>query len=188
MARFTAICDADILYSAAATDLIIETSRAGVFRARWTDEIHEEWIRNLKKNRPDLDEIKIERRRKLMDAAIPDALITGYESLSKSLSLPDPDDRHVLAAAIVGGADVIVTRNLKHFPEAQLSPFDIEAQHPDTFLVHQRGLNEQLFLECVRACRRRLKRKNSPDEYLEGLARAELVVLAAELAKIKSLL
>ena len=188
MARFTAIFDANILYSVAITDIVMETALAGIFRARWSGDIHDEWIRNLKKNRTDLDSAKIDRRRAVMDKAIPDALITDYKPLIDGLDLPDPKDRHVLAAAISGSADVIVTRNTKDFPEDKVSPFGIEVQHPDTFLIHQRGLNEHLFLQCLRTCRRRLKRKNSPEEYLAGLAAAELVVLAAELEKIKGLL
>jgi hypothetical protein len=122
-----------------------------------------------------------------MNEVIPDAIITGYESLIEGLSLPDPDDRHVLAAAIVGQADVIVTLNLRHFPADALETYGIEARHPDTFLIHQRGRNEQRFLECVRRCRRRLKNPaRNPDEYLEGLHKAGLVVLAAELGKAKA--
>ncbi len=70
-----------------------------------------------------------------MNDAVRDCLVTGYEDLIASLSLPDPDDRHVLAAAIRADADVIVTYNLKDFPAETLAPFDIEAQHPDDFLV-----------------------------------------------------
>lgn len=168
---------------------MIEVARTGTFQARWSDEIHDEWTRSLKKKRPDLDPHKIEQRRAAMDAAIPDCLVTGYESQIAGLTLPDPTDHHVLAAAIVGRADVIVTFNLKHFPDDVLSDFQVEAQHPDTFLIHQRGLNEQRFLECARRCRRRLKNPpKTPEEYLDGLRAAGLVLLAAELCKTKSLL
>jgi hypothetical protein len=103
--------------------------------------------------------------------------------------LHDPDDRHVLAAAIVGRADVIVTANLKDFPAEALAPHGIEAQHPDTFLIHQRSLSEHLFLECARKVRRRMiKSPKSPDEYLAILEQAGLVLIAAELAKTKKLL
>jgi hypothetical protein len=140
-------------------------------------------------DRPDLDTAKIARRRHAMERAIHDASITGYESLISGLVLPDENDRHVLAAAIAGHCDVIVTINVNDFPDEALTPHGIEAQHPDTFLIHQRGLNEQQFLECVRRCRRRLKNPpKTPDEYLDGLKKAGLVVLAAELGKAKSLL
>jgi len=189
VAGFTALLDANILYSMVITDIVLETARVGTFRARWSDAIHDEWIRNLRNNRPDLDPETIEQRRRTMDRAIHDALITGYEPLIDGLILPDEDDRHVLAAAIAGNADVIVTLNIADFPDEALAPYGIEVQHPDTFLIHQRGLNDQLFLECVRRCRRRLKNPpRSAEEYLESLERAGLVVLAAELGKAKTLL
>ena len=72
----------------------------GLFRARWTDQIHDEWIRNVLANRPDLKAEQLKRTRELMDAHALDCLVTGYEKLIAGLTLPDPDDRHVLAAAI----------------------------------------------------------------------------------------
>jgi hypothetical protein len=189
VARFTALIDANVLFSMVITDLIMEVARAGIFRPRWSDAIHEEWMRSVLEKYPDQDREKINRRRAAMDLAMPDALVTGYEHLIEGLPLVDKDDRHVLAAAIAGGADVIVTKNLKHFPDDVLGQFGTEAQHPDTFLTHQRGLHEQQFLACARKCRARLKNQpKSADEYLEGLQRAELVAVANELAKVKGLL
>ncbi len=187
MSRFAAFLDANILYSMTQTDLIIEMARTGIFRALWSEDIHREWTGKLVE--AGRDPQKIEHRRLVMDAAISDALVTGYEPHIGSLVLPDPGDRHVLAAAIVGCANVIVTRNLKDFPEDAVAPYGIEVQHPDTFLIHQRGLSEQVFLQCVRRVRRRMRKPElSPDEYLEKLRTAELVVLAEELEKVKSLL
>ena len=98
--------------------------------------MHEEWITALLRNRPDLSREKLERTRMLMDKHAPDALVTGYEDLIEGLHLPDRDDRHVLAAAIRGRADVIVTANVRDFPADTLTPFEIEAQHPDEFIAH----------------------------------------------------
>lgn len=89
---------------------------SGLYQARWTQEIHHEWKRNLLKNRSDLTLEQLDRTSHLMDLAIPDACIDGYEDLVSGLTLPDENDRHVLAAAIRCGADVIVTFNLKDFP------------------------------------------------------------------------
>lgn len=102
----------------------------GLFRAKWTAEIHEEWITALLKKRPDLSREKLERTRELMDKHAIDALVTGYEDLIPSLQLPDPNDRHVLAAAIRARADVIVTVNLRDFPSESLAPLAIEAAAP----------------------------------------------------------
>jgi len=122
VAKFTAIFDACVLYPAPLRDLLMSLALTGLFRAKWTAAIHEEWIGNLLRNRDDLTRPQLERTRDLMDRAVPDALVAGYEELIDPLTLPDPDDRHVLAAAIRGRADVIVTSNLKDFPETALKP------------------------------------------------------------------
>src|SRR6516225_9259508 len=101
----------------------------GLFCARWPDGVHQEWMTALLRNRPDLSREKLERTRRLMDKHAEDALVTGYADLIEGLRLPDPDDRHVLAAAMRGRADVIVTANISDFPDEALKPFGIEAQH-----------------------------------------------------------
>jgi hypothetical protein len=90
-------------------------AQTGIFRARWTDDIHREWTSNLLKNRPDLNAGDIAKIPEIMNAAVLDCLITGYEPLIPSLTLPDPDDRHVLAAAIKGHASAIITLGLRGF-------------------------------------------------------------------------
>lgn len=115
--RFLAVLDASVLYSVPLTDLFIRLCIAGLYRAIWSDGIHQEWTATLLKNRPDLDRAALERRRDAMNRALPDAAITGYEPLISGLELPDADDRHVLAAAIRARAALIVTHNLKDFPE-----------------------------------------------------------------------
>ena len=131
----TAVYDANTLYPAPLRDLLIRLAQAGLVRARWTETIHDEWVRNVLKDNPRLSAERLARTRALMNEAVRDCLVTGYEDLIASLSLPDPDDRHVLAAAIRAGADVIVTYNLADFPTKALARFDVEAQHPDDFLV-----------------------------------------------------
>ena len=101
-----------------------------LFRAKWTDDIHEEWMRSVLKNRPDLRREQLERTRDLMNAHVRDCLVTGYEDLIDSLALPDPDDRHVLAAAIRAGAEVIVTFNLKDFPPNALGNTESRSSIP----------------------------------------------------------
>jgi hypothetical protein len=108
---------------------------AGLVRAHWTDAIHEEWVRNLLADRPDLTRAQLARTRALMDRAVPDALVRGYEPRVPALELPDPDDRHVLAAAIEAGAEVIVTANLSDFPRPALEPHGIRAVPPDEFIA-----------------------------------------------------
>lgn len=130
---------------------------SGRFRARWTKEIHGEWKRNLLKNRTDLTMQQLDRTSELMDRAIPDACVSDYEDLVTGLSLPDPDDRHVLAAAIRCGAGVIVTFNLKDFPDEHLAPFGIEAQHPDEFVENLFHLDSAAVIAAAQRHRKQLK-------------------------------
>lgn len=131
---FTAVYDACVLYPAPLRDFLVRLGQTGRFRARWTRQIHQEWKRNLLKNRPDLDASRLDRTSDLMDDAVPDCLITGYEDLIGGLRLPDADDRHVLAAAIRCHASVIVTFNERDFPAEILGAYGIEALHPDVFI------------------------------------------------------
>ncbi|MBT2520918.1 PIN domain-containing protein [Arthrobacter sp. ISL-28] len=135
---FTVIYDANVLYPSMLRDLLIRVAQAGLVQARWTETILDETFRNLKNNRPDLDPAKLDRTRTLMCAAVADCLVTGYEPLEQVFAnLPDPGDAHVMAAALKVHAQVIVTNNLKHFPEETLTPWGMEAKHPDDFLMDQ---------------------------------------------------
>lgn len=189
MPGFTALLDACVLYPAPVRDLLIETANTSVYRLRWSDDIHEEWIRNVLKDNPKATMETLARTRALMNQAVPDALVTGYQPIIDSLALPDPDDRHVLAAAIVGRADVIVTANLKDFPAVTLKQFGIEVQHPDEFLMHQRDLNHDRFLECAKRIRARLKNpERSADEYIASLRRCQLILVADALEAVRRIL
>ena len=106
-----------------------------VFQARWSKHIHEEWIRNVLENRPDLQVRDLQRTRDLMDAHAKDARVKRYMDLVPKLELPDANDCHVLAAAIRGKAKFIVTFNLKDFPNSHLQSYGIKALHPDEFLL-----------------------------------------------------
>jgi predicted nucleic acid-binding protein len=132
---FVVVYDACVLYPAPLRDLLIRIAHRGVVRARWSERILDEWVRNLLANRPDLSAAKLARTRDLMAEAVPDCLVTGYEPIIAGLELPDVDDRHVLAAAIHSSAQAIVTFNLRDFPADRLAPFGIEAVHPDDFVL-----------------------------------------------------
>jgi predicted nucleic acid-binding protein len=170
VARFTAFYDANVLYPADLRSLLMHLALTGLFRAIWSAGIHEEWMSALLRNRPDLSREKLERTRMLMDQHAADALVTGYEDLIPGLQLPDPNDRHVLAAAIRGRADVIVTANLRDFPAETLAPLGIEAQHPDEFVLHLLDLAPGIVAEAARNHRDSLKHPaKTIDEYLNAL-------------------
>jgi len=120
---------------------------------------------------------------------VPDCLVTGYEALIDTIELPDPDDRHVVAAAIVGRAYVIVTMNLKHFPSDRLEPYDLEAQHPDDFVVHQITLDQARALSAFQKMRTRYKNPpRNPDEFLDSLERKYLTNTATHLRQYVNLI
>jgi predicted nucleic acid-binding protein len=128
---FIVIYDANVLYPNTLRDLLIRiANQPHLVQAKWTDKILDEMLDALRKNFPDISEEKTTRLRGLMNDAVRDCLVSGYEPLIDSLDLPDPDDRHVLAAAIKAGAQVIVTRNLKDFPAEKLAPWNIKAKSP----------------------------------------------------------
>ena len=184
MARFIALLDASLLYSQRATNITLHAAKARLFQPTWSAAIHDEWTRGLIKYRPDASPEGVARRRAAMDRSFPGALAAGYEHLIKGIDLQDKDDRHVVAAAIKARADVIVTFNTKHFPNDELEKHGLEAQHPDTFLVHQLTLDPRAFLQCVRKARQQLVRPPyTAVEFLEGLRKANLPILAHELAR-----
>lgn len=128
-AALVVVYDASVLHPAALRNLLIRVAAAGLVRARWTDEILDECFRSILQRRPELNPQRLARTRALMIDAVPDCLISGYEALIPDVDLPDPDDRHVLAAAIHGAAEAIVTANLG-VPTAVLKPFGIKAHGP----------------------------------------------------------
>ena len=185
----TALLDANILVSIRLTDLFMQLAVDDLYKARWTAAIHQEWMRALRERRPDIPDARIVRRRVQMDDRASRALVTGYEYLVDYLDLPDKKDRHVLAAAIVGGCDVIVTYNLRDFPREALSPFELEAQHPDQFLKDTLELRAVDFCTAVRKIRsRHIRRKHTVAEYLAALEAIELRATAAALRQYAHLL
>ena len=162
---------------------------SGQFRARWSARIHEEWKRNLLLKRSDLSRQQLNRTSALMDQAIPDALVTDFESLIVGLSLPDADDRHVLAAAIRCNASVIVTFNERDFPESALSPFGVEAQHPDRFIENLFDLDPDAVVGAAQRQRAQLKQPPmAVDRYLDVLLRQGLAQTVRALAPCRSVL
>ena len=180
MSNFTVIYDACVLYPAPIRDLLIRLARTRRFRARWTADIQNEWIEALLSNRPDLKREQLDRTVELMLKAVPGSMVIGYESLIDGLKLPDPDDRHVLAAAIRCGAAAIITTNLKDFPKERLDKFETLAIHPDDFIMDLADLEPELLEIIVKEQRATLK--NPPvtaKEFVENLAHVGLPQVAA---------
>lgn len=160
-----------------------------LFRARWTEQIHDEWIRNVLANRKDLKPAQLERTRALMNENVLDCLVTGYEKLIDGLTLPDPGDRHVLAAAIRSQASIIVTFNLKHFPAQDLTQYGIEALHPDDFVMHQMDLSQGAVCGAAKRHRKSLRKPaKTVEEYLNTLANQQLPKTVLSLREFSDLI
>ncbi len=189
MSNFTVVFDACVLYPSPLRSFLMYLAMTDLYRTRWSNDIHEEWIQSVQTRYPDFTRQQGEKIRDLMNAHAGDCLVTGYESLIPTLELPDPDDRHVLAAAIRCGADLIVTFNLKHFPESTLKPYGIEAQHPDDFLGFQFELAPHVV--CVAAKRHRASLTNpskNVDQYLATLESQGVPQTAARLRHFTELI
>jgi len=183
MPKPVAVLDANVLYPAPLRDLLVSLAVEGAFAARWTEAIHAEWIENLLEHQPRHERARLERTRDLMNRAVRDCLVMGYEPLIPTLRLRDADDRHVLAAAIRAGAEFIVTFNLRDFPAAALAPYNVEARHPDDFVLELLDQDAMLACRAVRVQRARLK--NPPHSVAEMLQVLEAQGLAQSVARLR---
>ncbi|MPZ35266.1 MAG: PIN domain-containing protein [Rhodospirillales bacterium] len=129
-----AVFDACILYPFHLRNIVVQAAVDGLVGARWTDEIHDEWIRNLAAGAPAIPVERLHNTRRLMNDALPAATVSGYEDHVPLVTLPDPNDRHVVAAGIAAGASIILTWNSRHFPANELKKFGLRKQTPDAFL------------------------------------------------------
>jgi len=188
--RYTALLDANVLYSVAICDALMEVAATGIYAAKWSKEIDSEWISNLakNKNRPEED---FYRRRDFMHEICPDWEVSkkSWKLIEPCLELPDPKDRHVLAAAIAGHADSIVTKNLKDFPISIVGPLGISILHPDEFLLQQLELEPLVVLPAFKAMRSRLKNPAyTPEHFVYAMERNGLIQTAAFLSQAQPLI
>jgi predicted nucleic acid-binding protein len=170
---FRSVLDASVLYSSALRDLLLSLAANRLFDPVWSEQIHDEWMRNMVRAHGGGSSIQqhVARTRQQMDAFFPDALVRGFDGLITNLALPDPADRRVLAAAIQAGAAVIVTYNLRHFPPSELVKFGIDAWHPDDFVESILYAEFDATLEAIRELRARLRRPaKSQAGYIDMLA------------------
>ena len=182
-ARYTALLDACVLYPLAMADALMSLAFASLYAAKWTRRIEDEWMRSLERHRPDL-EGRLDVRRDSMRGAVEDWEVTesSWQRQTAGLTLPDPDDVHVLAAALAGHADCIVTTNLRHFPVAVVAPLEIEVLHPDQFIVAQWDLDPLAAVLAFKQMRARWKRpEKSALEFADAMEHGGLPATAERL-------
>lgn len=178
--RFPVFLDTNVLYPASLADTLLRLAESDVIRPHWSADVMTELERNLALR---LTPEKAAKRCRAMEAAFPEAMVTGYEGIVDGME-NDPKDRHVLAAAVHSDCEVIVTFNTKDFPDAALTPHDLAAVHPDDFLLDQLDLYPQ-------AVRRALERQAAETarprltllQLIEHFEKIELRGFAAELRR-----
>jgi len=182
---FVVVYDACVLYPAPLRDLLIRIARRGLVRAKWSGAIVDECFRSILKNEPHRRPESLTRTRELLNLAVADCLVTGYEDLIESIELPDLDDRHVVATAVRCGAQAIVTANLKDFPRKNLLRFGLEAIHPDEFVLDCIDLSVAAVLGAIREQAASLKRP--PLSTAEVMAKLQENGLTRSIAKLREL-
>ncbi|WP_299213444.1 PIN domain-containing protein [uncultured Aquimarina sp.] len=156
--RFTSVLDTNVIYPVEIRDLLFWFAHHDLFTPKWSAHIFEEW--EIVMRRKNVSENEIKKRVERANEAFPDALVHNYTSLIDGLELPDPKDKHVLAAAIKTNANVIVTNNLKDFPEEYLQSFGLVAKDADDFLTDIIDLNTK---DAIKAFRELVINRRNPD-------------------------
>lgn len=188
ISTFGAVFDSNVLYGLHLRSLLMELAMSGLFRPYWSADIHREWMKAVSEKAGIAIE-RLEATRIQMDEAVPGACVTNYEGLIPALTLPDPDDRHVLAIAIRASASAIVTFNEKDFPPDVLKPYGLHTRHPDMFMRDVDGIDPGAVAE---AAREDLAHYVNPplnvDDYIERIRTAGLPATATHLNGVRVLL
>ena len=178
------IFDACVLYPFHLRNIVVQIAVDRLVDARWTDKIHDEWICNLVAGVPGIPIERLQTTCKLMNDALPDATVIGYQAHLEAITLPDPDDRHVVAAAITAGASVVLTWNLRDFPTRELKKHGLVRQTPDVFLTDLYKKAPDLTVASLANARRNLsKTRVSASDFIDILRNQKLSRLATSLVK-----
>jgi hypothetical protein len=179
-----AVFDACILYPFHLRNILIQLAVDRLVEARWTDEIHDEWIRNVAARAPSVPTERLQNTRRLMNAALPTGLVGGFEDHIPKVNLPDPNDRHVVAAGIAAGASIILTWNLRHFPAKELKKYGLRRQTPDVFVSDLYDKIPDLVIGSLANARRNLtKTRPSRSDFVKILNNQNLLELAKHVEK-----
>lgn len=172
--KFTAVLDTNVIYPVIIRDLLFWFAYYDLYTPKWSHHIFDEWKEVMQRKGVSPEEA--EKRVKKANLAFPDALVQNYEGLIELLNLPDEKDRHVLAAAIKTNAHIIVSNNIKDFPEEVPDNYGLKIKTPDDFLTDIIDLNTEIAIE---AFKEMVLNKKNPDwdeyEVLDSLRRNGLV-------------
>ncbi len=187
IARYAVFLDTNVLYRSYLRDIVLRLSAKDTFRVHWSDCVLEELREALTKN-AGLSSENINYIIEQMSIAFPDALVSGDKGINPKIKLKDKDDIQIVAGAIFGRCDLILTSNIDDFPKEILKPLGIDVQHPDEFLNHHLSLDRDITLETVKEHIKDMKKPPlSFDEYLECLANAGLATFPSALKSAEGL-
>jgi hypothetical protein len=175
-----AVFDACILYPFHLRNIVVQVAVDRLVEARWTEAIHHEWVRNLASRSPVIPIERLQNTRRLMEEALPTAMVTGYEKHISAPNLPDANDRHVVAAGIAAKASIILTWNVRHFPARELRKFGLRRETPDTFLSNLYDEVPDLTIGSLANARRNLTKTQASD-FIAVLRNQRLAGLAGRL-------
>jgi len=182
---YSAFLDACVLVPITLADTLLRLAERELYRPLWSDRVLAEAVDAILEIHPDLEPDRVTKRFAAMNDTFEDALVEGWEPLEATISLPDPDDRHVVAAAMRGRADAIVTANLRDFPADALAPLDIAAVDPDDFLLDQLDLAPRVVLDVLREQAAHTRDPAlTPTDLLARLARAGVPAFADEAGRM----
>ena len=188
ISKFAVLVDTNVLYPAYLRDLVLRLALRDTFRIHWSQHILDE-LKKALLTKAHLTEEQITYIQDRMAIAFPDALVSGEEDTITHIKLPDPDDHHVISAALLGRCDLIITANTSDFPPEVLAPLGLEAQHPDKFLTNHLSLEKNITLETVKEHIKALQRPSMNfDEYLACLVGAGLVLFPNTLKEAEKLI
>lgn len=163
--RFTCVLDTNVIYPLWIRDLLLWFAYHDLYTPKWSKHIFDEWLEvMIRKGIPEAQALK---RAEKLNEAFPDALVENYEPLIDTLKLKDTKDKHVLAAAIKANASLIVTNNIKDFPEKYLAGFGISAKCADDFFTDIIDLNHEVSVKAFRDLV--VNKKNPPYDELQVL-------------------
>lgn len=189
MTKQKVVLDANVLYGSFLRDLLLSLFFAGVYEAKWTEKITQEWVGHLLNNRSDIPPTKVERTVSLMNMIKPAALVSNYERYIPQIDIPDADDRHVVAAAFACGAQKILTWNLSDFPNKVLKVFGVTAQSPDKYIADLIMDNPPSIVAIFKGVREKFKAPPMcVDEFFARLEKNNLILTAKQLERYRTLL
>ncbi len=143
------LLDACVLYPTVLREILTGVAGQGLYTPLWSERILEEWARAARKIGP-TGEMQARAEIALLRARFPNAVATAQDAVEARLWLPDPNDVHVLAAAIAGSADVLLTFNVQDFPRNTLAEEGIQRDGPDTFLLSLWQQHPEVVSDCVK--------------------------------------